>query len=82
MGISSGQNWTLDVYIPYTDVKGSVPSSNDYQSSFIENFMPKDFGLAMDTVLGSQLPTPMAVLARKLLCMLHQEMVVKLLKHI
>lgn len=82
MDINSGQNWTLDVYIPCPNVKGSVLSSNDYQSGFMENFMPKGFGLAMDTVLESQSPTPMAVLARNLLCMLHQEMVVKLLKHI
>lgn len=69
MSKSSGSNWTLDVYNPCPDVMENVPSSNDYQGGFMVDLMAKDLGLAMDTAVSSQSPTPMGALARSLYAM-------------
>ena len=69
MSKSSGSNWTLDLYNPCPDVMENSPASNDYQGGFMVDLMTKDLGLAMETALGSQSPTPMGALARNLYSM-------------
>ncbi|WP_088328739.1 3-hydroxyisobutyrate dehydrogenase [Lacimicrobium sp. SS2-24] len=63
---SSGANWTLDKYNPCPGVMENVPSSNGYQGGFLVDLMKKDLGLAMDTAVQSNSPTPMGALAQSL----------------
>ncbi len=66
MKLSSGNNWSLQVYNPFPGVMEGVPSSNDYQGGFQVDLMFKDLGLAMELSQQSASPTPMGSQARAL----------------
>lgn len=66
MRVSSGGNWSLEVYNPWPGVMPNVPSSNDYQGGFGVNLMNKDLGLALEAALATRSTTPMGSLARSL----------------
>lgn len=63
---SSGANWTLDKYNPCPGVMDNVPASKGYQGGFLVDLMRKDLGLALDTAIQSNSPTPMGSLAQSL----------------
>jgi 3-hydroxyisobutyrate dehydrogenase len=69
MSMSSGSNWTLDVYNPCPDVMPNSPASNGYQGGFMTNLMLKDLGLAMDTAVTSNSATPLGSITRSLYAM-------------
>lgn len=66
MRVSSGGNWSLEVYNPWPGVMPNVPASNDYQGGFGVNLMNKDLGLALEAALATRSATPMGSLARSL----------------
>lgn len=66
MRVSSGGNWSLEVYNPWPDVMPNVPSSNGYEGGFGVNLMNKDLGLAQEAALVTRSATPMGSLARSL----------------
>ena len=63
---SSGRNWTLEVYNPYPQVMGNVPSSNGYKGGFMSKLMQKDLNLAMQTAKDTDVETPMGAKATEL----------------
>ncbi|MFC6327954.1 3-hydroxyisobutyrate dehydrogenase [Alloalcanivorax gelatiniphagus] len=66
MRVSSGGNWSLEVYNPWPGVMPNVPASNNYDGGFGVNLMNKDLGLALEAALASRSATPMGALARSL----------------
>lgn len=66
MRVSSGGNWSLEVYNPWPGVMEKVPSSNNYEGGFGVKLMNKDLGLAQKAALATQSSTPMGSLARSL----------------
>lgn len=66
MRVSSGGNWSLEVYNPWPGVMDKVPSSNNYEGGFGVKLMNKDLGLAQKAALSTQSSTPMGSLARSL----------------
>src|SRR5699024_98368 len=66
MRVSSGGNWSLEVYNPWPGVMPNVPSSNGYEGGFGVNLMNKDLGLAQQAALATRSATPMGSLARSL----------------
>ena len=66
MKLSSGGNWSLNVYNPYPGVMESVPASRGYEGGFLVDLMAKDLDLAMDTAAQSRSSVPMGALAKSL----------------
>ncbi|MBM7332089.1 3-hydroxyisobutyrate dehydrogenase [Alcanivorax marinus] len=66
MRVSSGGNWSLEVYNPWPGVMPNVPASNNYDGGFGVNLMNKDLGLALEAALATRSATPMGALARSL----------------
>lgn len=66
MRVSSGGNWSLNVYNPYPGVMEGVPSSNGYSGGFLVDLMRKDLGLAMETAQASGSSVPFGSLAQSL----------------
>lgn len=66
MRVSSGGNWSLEVYNPWPGVMPNVPASNNYEGGFGVNLMNKDLGLALEAALTTRSSTPMGSLARSL----------------
>lgn len=66
MRVSSGGNWSLEVYNPWPGVMENAPASNGYQGGFAVNLMNKDLGLALEAALRTHSSTPMGALARSL----------------
>lgn len=66
MRVSSGGNWSLEVYNPWPGVMPNVPASNGYEGGFGVNLMNKDLGLAQEAALATRSSTPMGSLARSL----------------
>ena len=63
---SSGGNWPLNVYNPYTGVMDDVPAARGYSGGFLVDLMTKDLGLAMETADQSRSSVPMGALAKNL----------------
>ena len=48
MKVSSGNNWSLQVYNPWPGVMEGAPAGNDYKPGFMVDLMAKDLGLAIE----------------------------------
>lgn len=66
MAKSSGRNWTLDVYNPWPGVMETAPASRNYSGGFGTALMLKDLGLAQQSALSVNAPTPLGGLVRQL----------------
>ncbi len=66
MKVSSGGNWSLNVYNPYPGVMDGVPASRGYTGGFLVDLMRKDLGLALDTAKATGSSIPMGALAQNL----------------
>ncbi|QDG71815.1 3-hydroxyisobutyrate dehydrogenase [Janthinobacterium tructae] len=66
MAKSSGRNWTLEVYNPWPGVTDGTPASRNYTGGFGTALMLKDLGLAQQSALSANAPTPLGGLVRQL----------------
>lgn len=66
MKVSSGGNWSLNVYNPYPGVMEGVPASRHYQGGFLVDLMRKDLGLALQTAQATNSSIPLGSLAQNL----------------
>ena len=66
MKVSSGGNWSLNVYNPYPGVMDGVPASRDYAGGFLVDLMRKDLALAAQTAEQTRSAIPMGSLAQSL----------------
>lgn len=66
MAMSSGRNWTLEVYNPCPGTMGNVPSARGYTGGFGVDLMLKDLGLAMENAVAVGASVPLGALARNL----------------
>ena len=63
---SSGGNWALEKYNPLPGVMENVPAARNYAGGFGTDLMLKDLGLAMESALATNTPTPLGSMARSL----------------
>jgi len=66
MLVSSGRNWSLEVYNPWPGVQEGSPASKGYEPGFMVDLMAKDLGLAMDVASSAGVDNPMGKLAAEL----------------
>ncbi|MEG2034418.1 MAG: NAD-binding protein, partial [Janthinobacterium sp.] len=66
MAKSSGRNWTLEVYNPWPGVMDGTPASRNYTGGFGTALMLKDLGLAQQSALSANAPTPLGGLVRQM----------------
>ena len=72
MKVSSGGNWSLNVYNPYPGVMEGVPASRNYEGGFLVDLMRKDLGLALQAAQATNSSVPMGALAQNLYQVLRQ----------
>lgn len=66
MKVSSGRNWSLELYNPHPGVMENVPSSRGYTGGFGADLMKKDLSLAMEAALSTKAAIPSGSLAYEL----------------
>jgi 3-hydroxyisobutyrate dehydrogenase len=66
MKVSSGRNWSLEVYNPLPGVMENVPASKNYSGGFGVDLMAKDLGLSQEAAISSRTSTPLGSLALSL----------------
>ncbi|KAK4336839.1 hypothetical protein RND71_043900 [Anisodus tanguticus] len=66
INVSSGRNWSSEIYNPVPGIVSTAPSARNYSGGFLVKYLTKDLGLAQGTAHAGQTSTPLGSTAHQL----------------
>ena len=66
INVSSGRNWSSEVYNPVPGIVSTAPSGRNYSGGFLTKYLTKDLGLAQETAHDGQTSIPLGSTAHQL----------------
>lgn len=66
INVSSGRNWSSEVYNPVPGIVPTAPSGKNYSGGFLVKYLTKDLGLAQNTAHAGQTSIPLGSTAHQL----------------